>query len=61
MQKSLIISLRTLVKKLSNHLTSTLDVDIPNFVYSMFFFPTTKREVETITDVYEISRPREMT
>ena len=33
---------------LSNHLTAAHDVDIPNCVHSMFFFPTTKREVESV-------------
>ena len=33
---------------LRNHLTAAHDVDIPNCVHSMFFFPTTKREVESV-------------
>ena len=45
----------------SDHLTAAHDVDIQNFVHSMFFFATTNRDVEYIYQSYKMSRPREMT
>ena len=35
-------------ERLSDHLTPAHDVDISNCVHSMFFFPTTKLEVESV-------------